>query len=58
VPSQQLQGQLQTWHSADTGKYIMDKKNIDSWVNYRKGQEHKRNNAENRTDKLTKEDDM
>jgi hypothetical protein len=25
VPSQQLQGQLQTQHSADTGNYIMDK---------------------------------
>jgi hypothetical protein len=25
VPSQQLQGQLQTQHSADTSNYIMDK---------------------------------
>jgi hypothetical protein len=23
-----VQGQLQIWHSADTSKYIMDKKNI------------------------------
>jgi hypothetical protein len=28
VLSQQLQGQLQTQHSADTGNYIMDKHNI------------------------------
>jgi hypothetical protein len=35
VPSQQLQGQLQTQHSADIGKYIMDKHNIKSRVNYK-----------------------
>jgi hypothetical protein len=28
VPSQQLQGQLQTQHSVDTGNYIKDKHNI------------------------------
>jgi hypothetical protein len=28
VPSQQLQGQLQTQHSVDTGNYIMDKHNM------------------------------
>jgi hypothetical protein len=28
VPSQQLQGQLQTQHSVDTGNYIKDKRNI------------------------------
>jgi hypothetical protein len=27
VPSQQLQGQLQTRHSVDTGNYLMDKHN-------------------------------
>jgi hypothetical protein len=27
VPSQQLQGQLQTQNSVDTGNYIMDKHN-------------------------------
>jgi hypothetical protein len=30
VPSQQLQGQLQTQHSVDTSNYIMDKRNIKS----------------------------
>jgi hypothetical protein len=35
VPSQQLQGQLQTQHSAVIGNYIMDKHNIKSRVNYR-----------------------
>jgi hypothetical protein len=30
VPSQQLQGQLQTQHSVDTSIYIMDKHNIKS----------------------------
>jgi hypothetical protein len=28
VPSQQLQGHLQTQHSVDTGNYIRDKHNI------------------------------
>jgi hypothetical protein len=28
VPSQQLQGQLQTQYSVDTSNYIMDKHNI------------------------------
>jgi hypothetical protein len=36
VPSQQLQGQLQTQHSVDTGNYIMDKHNIKRKRNYRK----------------------
>jgi hypothetical protein len=35
VPSQQLQVQLQTQHSGDTGNYIMDKHNIKSKTNYR-----------------------
>jgi hypothetical protein len=34
VPSQQLQGQLQTQHSVDTSNYIMDKHNIKSQANY------------------------
>jgi hypothetical protein len=36
VPSQQLQGQLQTQHSVETGNYIMDKHNIKPKKNYRK----------------------
>jgi hypothetical protein len=35
VPSQQLQGQLQTQHSVDTSNYLMDKHNIKSKTNYR-----------------------
>jgi hypothetical protein len=33
VPSQQLQGQLQTQHSVDTSNYIMEKHNIKSKTN-------------------------
>jgi hypothetical protein len=39
VPSQQLQGQLQTQHSVDTGNYITDKHNIKSKTNYRQALE-------------------
>jgi hypothetical protein len=46
VPSQQLQGQLQTQHSVDTGNYIMDKHNIKSKINYRKLLEEKHINGE------------
>jgi hypothetical protein len=35
VPSQQLQGQLQTQHSVDTSNYIMEQYNIKSKANYR-----------------------
>jgi hypothetical protein len=35
VPSQQLQGELQTQHNADTGNCIMDKQNMKSKTNYR-----------------------
>jgi hypothetical protein len=41
VLSQQLQGLLQTQHTADIGNYIMDKHNIKSRVKYRKVQEQK-----------------
>jgi hypothetical protein len=34
MPSQQLQGQLQTQHSVDTDNYIMDRHNIKSKTNY------------------------
>jgi hypothetical protein len=34
VLSQQLQGQLQTQHSADIGNYVIDKHNIKSRVNF------------------------
>jgi hypothetical protein len=46
VPSQQLQGQLQTQHSVDTGNYIMGKHNIKSKTNYRQALEEKHINAE------------
>jgi hypothetical protein len=36
MPSQQLQGQLQTKHSVDTVNYIMDTRNIKPKINYRK----------------------
>jgi hypothetical protein len=36
VPSQQLQGQLQTQHSVDTVNYIMDTHSIKPHINYRK----------------------
>jgi hypothetical protein len=39
MPSHQLQGQLQTQHSVDTRKYIMDKHNIKSKTNYRQALE-------------------
>jgi hypothetical protein len=35
VPSQQLQGQLQTQHSVDTGKYIMGEHSLKSKSNER-----------------------
>jgi hypothetical protein len=34
VPSKQLQGQLQTQHSADIGNCIVDKHNVKSTGNY------------------------
>jgi hypothetical protein len=39
VPSQKLQGQLQTQRSVDTGNYIMDKHNIKSKTNHRQALE-------------------
>jgi ABC-type antimicrobial peptide transport system permease subunit len=41
VPSQQLQGQLQTQHSVDTSNYIMVKQNIKSKTNYRQALKEK-----------------
>jgi hypothetical protein len=46
VPSQQLQGQLQTHHRVNTGNYIMDKHNIKSKINYRQALEEKHINTE------------
>jgi hypothetical protein len=46
VPSQPLQGQLQTQHSVDTSSYIMDKHNIKSKTNYGQVLEEKHINAE------------
>jgi hypothetical protein len=39
MPSQQLQSQLQTQHSVDTGNYIVEQYNIDSKRNYRQALE-------------------
>jgi hypothetical protein len=39
VPSQQLQGQLQSRHSVDTSNYIMDRHNIKSKTDYRQALE-------------------
>jgi hypothetical protein len=39
VPSQQLKGQLQTQHSADTSNYIMEQYNIKPKRNYRQALE-------------------
>jgi hypothetical protein len=36
VPSKQLQGQLQTQHSVDTGSYIKGKHNIKTTATYNK----------------------
>jgi hypothetical protein len=41
MPSQQLQGQLQTQRSVGTGNYIMDKHNIKSKTNYTQVPEEK-----------------
>jgi IS5 family transposase len=49
VPGQQLQGQLQTQHSADradSGYHIEDKQNLKSKTNYRQAMEEKHINAE------------
>jgi hypothetical protein len=48
VTSQQLQGQLQTQHSVDTGNYTMDKHNIKPKINYRKLLEEKHINGESK----------
>jgi hypothetical protein len=34
MPSQQLQGQLQTQHSANTNNYIMDRHDVKTKTNY------------------------
>jgi hypothetical protein len=49
VPSQQLQGQLQTQHGVDTRNYSTDKHNIKSKANYRQALEEKHINAEKYT---------
>jgi hypothetical protein len=46
VPSQQLQGQLQTQHRVDISNYIIDKHSIKSKTNYRHVLEKKHINAE------------
>jgi hypothetical protein len=58
MPSQQLQGQLQTQHSVDTGNYIMDKHNIKPQINYSKLLEEKHINGESKqTNKQTNKDE-
>jgi hypothetical protein len=46
MPSQQLQGQLQTQYSAVIGNYIMDKYNIKSSINYRNTKMQKKTNGD------------
>jgi hypothetical protein len=46
VPSQQLQGHLQTKHSENTGTCIMEKHNMKSKTNYRQALQKKHINAE------------
>jgi hypothetical protein len=41
VPSQQLQGQLQTQHSVDTSNYFIEQYNLKSKTNYRQALEKK-----------------
>jgi hypothetical protein len=59
MPSQQLQGQLQTQHSVDTSNYIMDKHNIKSKTDYRRALEKKNTliQESKQTDKQTKKDE-
>jgi hypothetical protein len=45
MPSQQLQGRLQTQRSVDTGNYIMEKHNIKSRTNYSQALEEKHINT-------------
>jgi hypothetical protein len=52
VPSQQLQGQLQTPHSVHTRNCITDKHSIKSKTNYRTVLEEKHINTEEQTKKL------
>jgi hypothetical protein len=59
VLSQELQGQLQTQHSVDTGNYIVDKHNIKSKTNYRQALEEntlmlKTKQTKKQTNKQTK----
>jgi hypothetical protein len=44
VPSQQLQGQLQTQHSVDTGNYIKDKHNMKTTAIYNNNNNNNNNN--------------
>jgi hypothetical protein len=46
LPSQQLQGQLQTHNCVDISNYIMEQYNIKSKTNYRQALEKKHINAE------------
>jgi hypothetical protein len=51
VPSQQLQGQLQTQHNAVISNYTMDKFNIKSRVNYRNTLMQKKQTKQNEDDR-------
>jgi hypothetical protein len=58
VLSQQLQEQLQTQQSVDTGNYIIDKHSIKPKINYRKLLEEKHIIGESKpTNKQTNKDD-
>jgi hypothetical protein len=52
VPSQQLQAQLQTQHSVDTGNYIKDKHNIKTTATYNN---NNNNNKKKKKKKALKE---
>jgi hypothetical protein len=51
LPSQKLQGQLQTQHSVDTDNYIMDTHNLKPNINYRKLLEEVNKQASNKGNK-------
>jgi hypothetical protein len=57
MPSQQLQGQLQTQHSVDTSNYIMEQYNIESKKNYRQTLEKNTLIQKSKKNKRSNDDD-
>jgi hypothetical protein len=57
MPSQQLQGQLQTQHSVNISNYIMEQYNIKSKTNYRQELEKIHIHTEKQTNKWNNDDD-